>query len=201
MSVPIAVTGAVPTTRIRSGVIRDAPPIPVMPTSVPIKRPRTITSGFIRARREYRRRRSALDPDLGVRQQGLELPRELLRDDVSERDALENAAEIGADRDPDVAQPLGCTFVVEVLRRGLVNVREGALDGADDVGDGDFVGRFGEPVAAASAPARLHQACMLELEQDVLHEVERDVLRLGDALALDRVLSGGRELECGAQRV
>ena len=45
MSVPIAVTGEIPKTRISIGVIRDAPPIPVMPTSIPMPSPKKMIAG------------------------------------------------------------------------------------------------------------------------------------------------------------
>jgi hypothetical protein len=49
MSVPIAVTGLIPKTRIRSGVISDAPPMPVMPTSRPMPKPKMMIAGSIQA--------------------------------------------------------------------------------------------------------------------------------------------------------
>src|SRR5918999_1750575 len=45
MSVPIAVTGLTPKRRIRSGVIRVPPPMPVMPTSAPMPKPKTMIAG------------------------------------------------------------------------------------------------------------------------------------------------------------
>ena len=45
MSVPIAVTGVIPKIRISSGVISEAPPIPVMPTSRPMPNPKTMIVG------------------------------------------------------------------------------------------------------------------------------------------------------------
>src|SRR3954469_18503490 len=44
-SVPTAVTGLIPKTMISSGVIRDPPPMPVSPTSVPTPNPNTTISG------------------------------------------------------------------------------------------------------------------------------------------------------------
>ena len=60
----------------------------------------------------------------------------------------------------------------------------------------------GEPVAAARAALGPDQAGVLQLEQDVLEELQRDPLRLGQLLALDRLAVGrGGELERGAHRV
>jgi hypothetical protein len=42
MSVPIAVVGGTPNRKTSSGVISDPPPIPVIPTSRPVKSPRTV---------------------------------------------------------------------------------------------------------------------------------------------------------------
>src|SRR5438128_2550074 len=51
MSVPIAVVGEVLKIRISSGVIKDPPPMPVMPTSTPMQNPnRTIAGSIVTCR-------------------------------------------------------------------------------------------------------------------------------------------------------
>ena len=60
-----------------------------------------------------------------------------------------------------------------------------ALDGADYVCDRDLVGGLGEPVAALGAATSADDAVVLQLEQDVLEELQRNVLRLGKPLPLD----------------
>src|SRR5215204_1016756 len=45
MSVPIAVVGLIPNSRTSSGVIRDPPPIPVMPTRNPTPKPKKTIAG------------------------------------------------------------------------------------------------------------------------------------------------------------
>src|SRR5665811_962387 len=52
MSVPIAVTGLTPKSRISSGVIRVPPPIPVMPTMAPMPKPKMMIAGFIQGPRQ-----------------------------------------------------------------------------------------------------------------------------------------------------
>src|SRR4029077_7131530 len=47
MSVPIAVVGWMPKIRISSGVIREPPPMPVMPTSTPMPKPKRTIAGSI----------------------------------------------------------------------------------------------------------------------------------------------------------
>ena len=47
MSVPTATVGLKPNRRTSSGVIRDPPPIPVMPTRVPISRPAIVSCQVI----------------------------------------------------------------------------------------------------------------------------------------------------------
>jgi hypothetical protein len=60
----------------------------------------------------------------------------------------------------------------------------------------------GQPVAALGASARLNQPGVLELEQDVLEELQRDVLGFREALALDGLpLGSRRHLECRAYGV
>jgi hypothetical protein len=46
-SVPIAVTGFTPNTRISSGVISEPPPMPVIPTKMPTPSPNRMMSGSI----------------------------------------------------------------------------------------------------------------------------------------------------------
>jgi hypothetical protein len=82
-----------------------------------------------------------------------------------------------------------------------VDVRERPLDRAEDLRERDLLGRLREPVAAARSAARAHEPRPLQLEQDVLQELQRDVLGLGQPLALDRVLSGAGEPHRGPDRV
>ena len=77
----------------------------------------------------------------------------------------------------------------------------GPLHRADHVRERDLLGRLGEPVAAAGAASRPHQPGVLQLEQDVLEELERDVLRLGELLALDGLVARGGHLDRGAHGV
>jgi hypothetical protein len=88
------------------------------------------------------------------------------------------------------------------LRGRVLDVGERALDGPDHVGERDRLRRAGKPVAAAGAAAGADQARVLELQQDVLQELERNLLGLGELLALDGLLVGrGRQLERSPQRV
>ena len=118
--------------------------------------------------------------------------RQFAGDEVGEGDLLEHRAQAGPDRDPDFLQVLGVAAVLDRLGRGRLDVGDRALDGADDLGDRHLVGRPGQPVAALGAAAGADDAVVLELEQDVLEELQRDVLGLGEALALDRALVGRR---------
>src|SRR5690349_129958 len=47
MSVPTASVGLTPNSRTSSGVIKDPPPIPVMPTRTPTPKPKMMSSGSI----------------------------------------------------------------------------------------------------------------------------------------------------------
>ena len=58
------------------------------------------------------------------------------------------------------------------------------------------------PPAAPRPALRLDQPDVLEVEQDVLEELQRDALRLGELGALDRLaVGGGGQLEGGAHGV
>ena len=50
MSVPIAVVGWIPKIRISSGVISEPPPMPVMPTSTPMPKPKMMIAGSTECR-------------------------------------------------------------------------------------------------------------------------------------------------------
>ena len=127
--------------------------------------------------------------------------RQLAGDEVGEGDLLEHGAQAGADGDPDLLQVLGVAAVLDRLGRRRLDVGDRALDGADDRRRRHLVGRLGQPVAALGAAAGADDAVVLELEQDVLEELQRDVLGLGQALALDRALLGGGQLGGRPHRV
>ena len=102
---------------------------------------------------------------------------------------LEHGAQAGADGDPDLLQVLGVAAVLDRLRRRRLDVGDRALDRAHDVGDRHLVGGPGQPVAALGAAAGADDAGVLQLQQDVLEELQRDVLSIGEPLALDRALA------------
>ena len=85
--------------------------------------------------------------------------------------------------------------------RVAAHARERSLDGPDDVRHGDLVRRSSQPVAAVHAALAAHQAGVLELAEDVLQELQRDVLGLRDRLALDRPLAARGELDRRPHRV
>ena len=114
---------------------------------------------------------------------------------------LDDAAHGGADGDPDVLEVLGGARVLDVLGRLAAHRRQRPLDGADDVGQGDLLGRLGEPVAAVRAALAAHEPGVAQVGEDVLEELRGDRLGGGQRVALDRPAAGGGELGGGAQRV
>ena len=52
-----------------------------------------------------------------------------------------------------------------------------------------------QPVAALGAALAAHEPGVLELAEDVLEELERYVLGLGEPLSLDRAVAGGGQLD------
>ena len=116
---------------------------------------------------------SAPDPRLGVVPEALDLRRQVAGGEVGERDVLDDAAHAGADGDPDVLQVLGGAEVLDVLGRLAADAGQRALDGADDVGEGDLLGRLGEPVAAVGAALGADEPGVAEVGEDVLEELVR----------------------------
>jgi hypothetical protein len=95
----------------------------------------------------------------------------------------------------------GAAAVLHRLGKGAADVGQRPVHHPDDVGDGDLVGRAGQPVAALGAPLALHDAGVAQLGEDVLQELQRDALRLGDPVALDRPVAGRGQLDRRPHRV
>ena len=81
---------------------------------------------------------------------------------------------MGADRLPDVG-PDGQQHALALVVAGAVLVGlsevaggDGAVDGGDDLGQGDLLRWAGQHVAAADAPLRADQARSLEGQEDLL---------------------------------
>ena len=115
------------------------------------------------------------------------LGRQLACDHVGEGHLVHHRAQVGAQRDPDLLQRLRLRPCTRGLRALAPNRRQRPLDRADDVREDDLVGRLRQPVAALRAAPAGDDPDVLELAEDVLEELERDLLRLGDRLALDRL--------------
>src|SRR5947199_6622857 len=145
-----------------------------IPRALPAPRPLTTLFGLVR------------------RGELLDLVGEVARRQVSEGGGLEHTAETGAHRHPDLTQALGRACVGEFGEAQIVNVGEGAVDDADDVGQRDLFGRTHEGVATLGAPLTAHEVGPLEVVEDAEEELEGDVLGLGDLLGLDRLPLGLR---------
>ena len=81
------------------------------------------------------------------------------------------ARRLRAHGDPDSLQVLGGARVVDVLGRLAADAGQRALDGADDVGERDLLGRLGEPVAALGAALAAHEPRVAQVGEDVLEEL------------------------------
>ena len=133
---------------------------------------------------------------------GQDVRRQLVGDDVGQRHALEHGADIGAERDPDLRERLRRSGVDELVRALAAHAGQRAVNGADHVGDGDLTGKAAQPVSAVVPAPALHQALLPEVGEDVLEERHRDALGLRDELALDRCSLVARgELDEGADGV
>src|SRR5262245_52730829 len=134
-----------------------------------------------------------------------ELPdrvRELVSRHIGERDLVEHGPKARPHGEPDLLQGLRRPLVRDVVGPKPADVGERALDRADHLGEGDLVRRPREPVAAVGAALGAHEPGLAEVAEDVLEELERHLLRLGEALALDvdALLDRG-QLDAGPQRV
>src|SRR6266508_4225772 len=83
-----------------------------------------------------------------------------------------------------------------------MDARQRTLHRADDLGERDPLGGPGELEASLRPALALHDPRMLQLAQDVQKELQRDTLRGGDLLGLDRPVLGGRAELCdGPNRI
>src|SRR5436305_8030254 len=124
-------------------------------------------------------------------------------DDVGEGDVFEHVADAGPQRHPHLAQRGGAAGELERVGAGAGDVGEWAVDGADDVGDGDGVGWPGEPETALGAATAVDDAGVAQLVEDAEEEPRRDALRVGDRVGLDQmsVLACCGHLDDSADRV
>ncbi len=80
---------------------------------------------------------------------------------------------------------IGRAFVLELLGPDAAHVRERALDGTNHIRERDLGGRAREPVTPFRTALARDEPGVLEFEQDLLEEAERDRLRAGERLRLD----------------
>src|SRR4029079_3826116 len=84
----------------------------------------------------------------------------------------------------------------------VAHAGEGAVDGADDVGEGDRRGGAGEAVPAVHAAPAGDEPGAPQVDEEVLEVFRRDGLSLRDRVGADRpIRPGDGELEQPANRV
>ena len=108
---------------------------------------------------------------------------------------LEDVAHRCARGDPYLAQVLGIARVVDLLRWSAAHRRQGAVQCSDDIGDRHLRWRHRQAEPSVGTALTRHDACVTQASQDVLEELERDLLRLRDALALSKNTVSVRLLE------
>ena len=132
------------------------------PTQLELARGRHRVACAATARRRRRRpaaqRRQRRDPGLGVLGQAATSGGRRPAATSASVTCLDDAAQARAHRDPDLLQRLGGAGVVDVLGRPAADRGQRALDGADDVGDGDLARRAREPIAAVGAALAADEA-------------------------------------------
>ena len=147
---------------------------------------------------EPRDDRSVRRPGLRVGSDPADLVRQPARGDVGERHRLEHGAQVAAHGDPDLAQRLGAPAYSSSSGRSPRTFASGPSTARMTSASEISAGGLRQPVAALGAALARTRPGVLQVEQDVLEELQRDLLRRGDALALDRALARGRR-ELGAR--
>src|ERR1017187_3829369 len=127
--------------------------------------------------------------------------RKLTRHDVRERDLFQDGAFVGSQCDPDALQRFSRPDVADVLRALATDPDQLAVDGPDDVGERDVLGRPGQPETALRAPLAAYQACPAQLGKDRFEELARDLLCPGQLLGRNVAPPGSGELDGGTERI
>ena len=121
---------------------------------------------------------------------------------VGERDDLEHAAQSGPGGDPQVTRDRSRLDKVEILWGSAAHVGERAFDRADDISNADLGCGSGQPVAAVMTTLAGDDAGAPRICKESLDEAKRDLLMLGDGLALQpRARLKNCELKHGADCV
>ena len=140
-------------------------------------------------------------PRIRVGREGADALRELAARQIGERDVLQHTAQAGPNGDPDVAQRLRAPLVDHLLRADAADVRERPVNRADHVREAHLGGGSCKPVAAVGAAPAGDDPGVPEIGEDVLEEVRRDLLRLGDPFALDRPVTRRGQLDRRPDRI
>src|SRR5215213_4590214 len=125
-----------------------------------------------------------MHPGFGVAGELRDRGGKLSVDDIGEGYGLEDGAQVGADRDPDLLQVLGGALVLYRFGPLAPDVCEGSFDGSDDGGERDLFRRQREPVAARGATSGTDYPRAFQVVQYVLHELLGDTLGLRDPIPL-----------------
>src|SRR5829696_713158 len=133
-----------------------------------------------------------MHPGFGVAGELCNRGRELSFDEIGQGYGLEDGAQVGADRDPDLLQVLGSALVLYRFGPLAPDVCEGSFHGADDGGERDLLRWQREPVAARGATPGTDYPRAFQVMQYVLHELLRDALGLRDPIPLYRTSIFGR---------
>lgn len=127
--------------------------------------------------------------------------RQLAFDEIVERGFVQNLAQACADGDPDLLQVSCGADVLDQLGTVAADVRHRAVHGADDVGQAYLGRRSREPEATVGPALALHNAGMLQGQQNALEELERNLLAISDDVSLDQNVAGRGKFGHRADRI
>ena len=122
--------------------------------------------------------------------------------DVGDGDLLEHAPQRRPHRDPHLGQPLGRAVVARVIS-GRMSRTAASGPSIARMTSASVIELRGprQPRAAVGTPVRGDDPGPAEVGEDVVEEVARDGLGLGDAVGLHQLAVGGGELQHRPHRV
>lgn len=107
---------------------------------------------------------------------------------VGDGDVLENLAQRRPHRDPDRLQMLRGAGVGHVLRTLSPHLGQRALDGAEDIGKRDVSAITSEAIATTAPPLAHDEARPAKVDEQVLDELRRELLRSSDGFSGERTI-------------
>ena len=115
--------------------------------------------------------------------------------------AANGAHQVGRDVTRMLQEGFGHAGVGHVLRALAPDAEQLPVDGPDDVGQRDLLGRPGQPEAAVGTALAADEPGPPQLGQDRFQELARNLLSTGKLIGRDVAAAGRGKLDRGTQRI